>query len=314
MPIFAATSGTTCKEASFGQLIIRGIPMDTQKQIYAQAFAIYALTEYYQLTKNKAALEKATEIFWLIEKYSFDREKNGYLSAFARDWTEMDDIRLSEKDANEAKIMNTHLHVLEAYTNFYRVAPFTALQEALKNTIQLFIDHFYIPENGSMHIYFDENWNPKGEDISFGHNIEASWLLWEAGEVLKDEVILQKLIPICTHMAKAVHATGIDEDGALLYEADPNGLKDTDKHWWPQAEAVVGFWNAWEMTGEAPFTAAAVNCWAFIKKSLIDTEDGEWHWRTDRCGVPVLTEDKAGPWKAPYHNSRMCLEMLKRLS
>ena len=298
----------------FWSVDFQGNPMETQKQIYAQAFAIYALSEYYELTKNKEAREKATEIFWLIEKYSFDHEKNGYLSAFARDWKDMDDIRLSEKDANEAKIMNTHLHILEAYTNFYRIFPSTALKEALENIIQLFINHFYIPENGSMHIYFDEDWTPKGEDISFGHNIEASWLLWEAAEVLANEQLLQKTKPICIHMAKAVQTAAIDEDGGLLYEADPQGLKDTDKHWWPQAEAVVGFWNAFEMTGEANFTTSAINCWAFIKDSIIDKERGEWHWRTDRCGVPILSEDKAGPWKAPYHNSRMCLEMLKRLT
>lgn len=292
----------------------QGNPVDTQKQIYAQAFAIYALTEYYQLTKKQKALDQAMEIFWLVEKYSLDRQKNGYLSAFARGWTHMDDIRLSEKDENEAKIMNTHLHILEAYTNFYRIHPFTALKAALQNIIQLFLNHFYIGENGSMHIYFDEDWNPKGEAISFGHNIEASWLLWEAAEVLGEEALLQKVRRICIHMATAVYESAVDEDGALLYEADSRGITDTDKHWWPQAEAVVGFWNAWQMTGEAHFTTASVNCWAFIKKYLVDKENGEWHWRTDRHGEPFLCEDKAGPWKAPYHNARMCLEMLKRLS
>lgn len=290
-----------------------GNPVETQKQIYAQAFAIYALSEYFDLAQKGKALEQATELFWLIEKYSRDQIQNGYLTAFARDWSPVDDIRLSEKDANEAKIMNTHLHVLEAYTSFYRIYPFTALQEALQNSIHLFLDHFYIPENGSMHIYFDENWVPKGHDISFGHNIEASWLLWEAAEVLGDKNLLARARPVCQHMAQAVQQKAVDEDGAILYEADPNGLKDTDKHWWPQAEGVIGFWNAWQLTGEEKFAEAALNCWGFIKEKLLDKEQGEWHWRTDRCGIPILTEDKAGPWKAPYHNSRMCLEMLKRL-
>ena len=153
----------------FWSVDFMGNPQDTQKQIYAQAFAIYALSEYYALTKKGEAIEKATEIFWLIEKYSRDRKRNGYLSAFARDWRPKADIRLSEKDANEAKIMNTHLHILEAYANFYRVYPFAALQEALRNIIQLFLSKFYIPANGSMHVYFDENWQVKGQDISFGH-------------------------------------------------------------------------------------------------------------------------------------------------
>ena len=159
-----------------------GNPVDTQKQVYAQSFSIYALAEYFSLTQKRAVLEQAEEIFWLIEKYSFDRKKNGYLSAFARDWSPMDDIRVSEKDANEAKIMNTHLHLLEAYTNLFRVHPFAALREALGNIIGLILDRFYLPETGSLQIYFDENWAPKGQDISFGHNVEASWLLWEAAE------------------------------------------------------------------------------------------------------------------------------------
>ncbi|MCB0587758.1 MAG: AGE family epimerase/isomerase [Phaeodactylibacter sp.] len=291
----------------------QGNPADTQKQVYAQAFAIYAFSAYYALTQKREALEQAEEIFWLIEKYSFDRQQNGYLSAFARDWSPMDDIRLSEKDANEAKIMNTHLHILEAYTNLFRVNPFAALREPLENIIGLFLDRFYIPDSGSMHIYFDENWAPKGQDISFGHNVEASWLLWEAAEVLGNAKIQERVRPICLHMAEAVLLSAVDSDGAILYEACPMGLKDTNKHWWPQAEAVVGFWNAWQLTGEEQYAEAAVNCWSFIKRYLLDPEEGEWHWRTDRCGKPVLSEDKAGPWKAPYHNSRMCLEMERRL-
>jgi mannobiose 2-epimerase len=297
----------------FWSVDFQGSPADTQKQIYAQAFAIYALSEYYFLTKNRSALDKATELFWLIEKYSLDRGKGGYLSAFAKDWSNMDDIRLSEKDANEAKIMNTHLHLLEAYTNYFRVAPTTALKDALANCIELFLQHFYIPENGSMHIYFDENWQPKGNDISFGHNVEASWLLWEAAEILGNEHLLRRVRPACRHLAEAVFNAAIDKDGAIFYEAGPSGIKDTDKHWWPQAEAVVGFWNAYELTGEEKFAEAAINCWHFIQQYLLNKEHGEWHWRTDRCGVPNLLEDLAGPWKAPYHNGRMCLEMLRRL-
>ncbi len=291
----------------------QGNPADTQKQVYAQAFAIYALSEYYALAKKKEVLGQAEEIFWLIEKYSLDRQQNGYLSAFARDWSHTDDIRLSEKDANEAKIMNTHLHILEAYANFCRVNPSAALQEALENIISLFLNRFYIPENGSLQIYFDENWTPKGQDISFGHNVEASWLLWEAAELLGNEKIMEQVRPVSIHLAEAVLLSAADSDGAILYEAGPGGLKDTDKHWWPQTEAVVGFWNAWQLTGEEKFAEAAVHCWSFIKNHLLDKEHGEWHWRTGRSGQPILSEDKAGPWKAPYHNGRMCLEMGRRL-
>ncbi len=287
---------------------------NTQKQIYAQAFAIYALVEFYQLTGMDKVLQQASEIYWLIEKYSFDRKKNGYLTAFDRSWGAMDDIRLSEKDANEAKIMNTHLHLLEAYTNFYKVIPSAALESSLRNLIQLFLDHFYNPVTGSLHIYFNDDWEPKGENISFGHDIEASWLLWESAEVLKDNLLLKKVQRISIQMAEAVLENAVDEDGAIFYEADPQGIKDSDKHWWPQAEAVVGFFNAWQLSGERKFLDAAIASWSFIKNHLMDAEKGEWFWRTDRNRNPILSEDKAGPWKAPYHNSRMCLEMLKRLN
>jgi len=292
----------------------QGNPADTQKQIYGQAFSIYALSEYYRLTRNKEALEMAIEIFWLIEKYSLDKERNGYHTAFSREWKNMEDIRLSDKDANEAKIMNTHLHILEAFSNLFKVSPSNALRDSFANIILLILEKFYIPGNGSMHIYCDENWNPKGEDISFGHNVEASWLLWEAAEVLADERILRLVRPVCLHMAKSVLENGLDDDGALFYEADTDGIKDSDKHWWPQAEGVVGFWNAYQVSGQVEFAIASFDCWNFIKKYLIDEKNGEWYWSTDRFGVPNLKEDKAGSWKAPYHNSRMCLEMLRRLN
>ena len=294
-------------------LDFQGKPVDTQKQIYAQAFGIYALSEYYLLSKNNTALDLAKELFWLIEKYSRDQSKEGYLSAFARDWSNMEDIRLSEKDANEVKIMNTHLHVLEAYANFYRIHPFAALKDALKNCVGLFLHHFYRPENGSMHIYFDENWTPKGDGISFGHNIEASWLLWEAANELGNTDLLKRTGEVCIHMAECVLENAVDSDGAILYEAGPRGIEDTDKHWWPQTEAVVGFWNAFQMTGDEKLADASLNCWAFIKEKLMDKVHGEWHWRTNQCGQPQVDEDKAGPWKAPYHNGRMCLEMMRRL-
>ncbi len=287
---------------------------DDQKQIYAQAFTIYALSEYFILTQKREVLDMASEIFWLVEKYSHDTEKRGYYNAFARDWTDVDDIRLSEKDANEAKIMNTHLHVLEAYTNFYRVEPSLYVKNALLEVLQLFLDYFYNPETGSLHIYFDDNWNPKGDHISFGHNIEASWLLWEAVEILKEDSLSKRVRDLCLFMAEKVYQMAIDKDGGLLYEADPSGIIDPDKHWWPQAEGVIGFWNAYQLTGEEKFAQASVGTWEFIKQFILDSNNGEWHWRTDREGNPILSEDKAGPWKAPYHNVRMCLEMMMRIT
>jgi cellobiose epimerase len=298
----------------FWSVDFQGNPVNTQKQIYAQAFAIYALSEYHLLTQNPAALDKAIEIFWLIEKYSLDHENGGYLTAFARDWSGSGDIRLSEKDASAAKIMNTHLHVLEAYTNLYRTQPTAAVKERLRYILEIYLDHFYRPAEGSLYLYFDQNWNPKNGDVSFGHDIESSWLLWEAAEVLGDEDLLKLTKPVSIRLAEAVLQHGVDSDGGVFNERHANGHLDADKHWWPQTEAVVGYWNTWELTGREDFTRIAANCWSFIKNCIMDRKNGEWHWRVTRAGTPILSEDKAGPWKAPYHNGRMCLEMMRRLA
>lgn len=298
----------------FWSVDYKGNAVNDHKQIYAQAFSIYALSEYYILTQKKEALDMATEIFWLIEKYSHDTQKRGYYNAFARDWTDLDDIRLSEKDANEAKIMNTHLHVLEAYTNFYRIEPAPYVKNALVEVLQLFLDYFFIEKEASIQVYFDENWNPRGDLISYGHNIEASWLLWEAAELFNEKDLNDPVLEICLKMAENVLEKAVDDDGGLLYEADPGGVIDWDKHWWPQAEAVIGFWNAYQLSGHEKFAYASLGSWDFIKNKIIDDANGEWHWRTDRNGNPNLSEDKAGPWKAPYHNVRTCLEMLRRLN
>jgi mannobiose 2-epimerase len=291
----------------------QGNPLNTQKQIYAQAFAIYALSEFYLLTQNREALDKANEIFWLIEKYSLDRKKGGYLTAFDRDWSGSGDIRLSEKDASAAKIMNTHLHILEAYTNFYRAQPTAAVKERLRYILEIYLDRFYRPDDGSLYLYFDENWQPKNSDTSFGHDIESSWLLWEAAEVLGDDDLLERTKPVSIHLAEAVLQHGLDADGGLFNERHADGRLDTDKHWWHQTEAVTGFWNAWELSGQEDYAETAARSWSIIKKFIIDAENGEWHWRVNRAGMPILSEDKAGPWKASYHNGRMCMEMVRRM-
>lgn len=292
----------------------QGQPIDLKKQIYAQAFTIYALGAYYEFTAEQAAADLAIELIWLVEKYSLDDQNGGYRNVFEKGWDQAEDMRLSTKDADEAKIMNTHLHVLEAYANFYRVRPFPVLRKALLNLLQLFEKYFCRP-NGSLQIYFDDNWNPVGENVSFGHDIEASWLLYEAALTLGDEPLIAKWTDICLRLARNVLEHGIDTDGAILYEADAAGnIIDYDKHWWPQVEAVVGFWNAYELTGDATFQRAAYGAWNFASSRLKDKQNGEWHWRTNRKGRPIYSENKVGPWKAPYHNGRMCLEMMKRLS
>jgi mannobiose 2-epimerase len=290
-----------------------GTPADSKKQIYSQAFFIYALTEYYSVSGDEEALEKAKVLFRLIEQHSFDSVNNGYMEAYSRDWVLLEDLRLSEKDANEKKTMNTHLHILEAYTNLYRVWKDATLAGQLENLIGLFLKKIIDPVSGHLNLFFDEEWRCKSTLHSFGHDIEASWLLEEAALVLGDEATCRKLQPVTLRIADAA-AEGLNDNGALINERDwASGHRDERCDWWPQAEAVVGFFNAWQLSGDEEWLNKAHDSWQFIKQHLIDKEEGEWYWSFSPDGVKDRVNDKAGFWKCPYHNGRMCLELIERI-
>jgi len=288
-----------------------GTVSDRKKQIYAQAFAIYAFTEYFKVSGNHQALQLAKDLFRIVERYSFDVGGNGYLEAFSRKWKLKEDLRLSEKDANEAKTMNTHLHILEAYTNLYKVWKDESLADKLENLIHLFLTKF-IDDTGHFHLFFDEKWKLKSDLISYGHDIEGAWLILESARVLGNEELIEKCKEISIRMTKAA-MEGLDEDGGLMNEGGLSGVMDTDKHWWVQAEALVGLNNAWILSGIDQYRDAAEKVWSFIASNLIDNEQGEWHWMVHRDGSVNPEKDKAGPWKGPYHNTRAMLELMKRL-
>lgn len=290
----------------------QGKPTETKKQIYAQAFAIYALSEYFMITAKQESLDIAVELFKLIEKYSLDHKKNGYLEAFDKEWNLLEDLRLSDKDANEKKTMNTHLHILEAYTNLFRVWKDKNLEKQLKNLIVLFRDTI-IDKDTHFQLFFDEDWNVKSEEISYGHDIEGSWLLDEAVEVLHEKNLLSEIEKTAVKMVDQTIKKGLDADGGLMNEGNEHGLTDTDKHWWPQAEALVGLVNAWQITGDTKYLETAGKIWSFILEKLLDKKNSEWYWGVTRGGALMKGEDKAGPWKGPYHNGRALIEVLNRL-
>ncbi|MEL6536703.1 MAG: AGE family epimerase/isomerase [Bacteroidota bacterium] len=290
-----------------------GQPTERKKQLYAQAFAMYGYTEYFRLTQEPKALALAQELFRVMEAHGYDTQHNGYWEAFGPGWEPIEDVRLSEKDANATKTMNTHLHILEAYTNLYRVWPHPQVGHQLKNLILLFLQRFISPE-GHFHLFFNDAWELQSHEISFGHDIEGSWLLYEAAEVLGEEELLVRVREVALQMVDRTLSEGMDADGGLMNEADPNGFTDTDKHWWPQAEALVGLVNAFQLSQNAWYLDMAQQTWQFIQKNLVDTEFGEWHWRVTRSGERVWTEDKAGPWKCPYHNGRALMECHLRLT
>jgi len=290
-----------------------GQPLDTKKRIYGQAFAVYALTEYAHATGSPEAVSKAMHIVERIESAAHDDARGGYFETFERDWTLAVDQRLSEGDMDEKKSMNTHLHLLEAYATLLRHREDTTVRFRLRELIEVFLKYIVHPVTHHFILFFDEQWRPRSETISFGHDIEGSWLLCEAAEVLRDAHIIMRVREVSVKMAQAVYAQGLDQDGGLFYEREPNGHVDTDKHWWPQAEAVVGFLNAYELSGKSRFESAAARSWAFIEKHIVDHGNGEWFWRVSRTGKPDQEREKVGPWKCPYHNSRTCFEVMQRL-
>lgn len=294
----------------YWSLNYKGEPLDTKKQIYAIGFAIYGLSEYHRATGDAEALEVAIRLFRDIEQHSFDPLKNGYCEALTREWKEMADMRLSEKDANERKTMNTHLHILEPYTNLYRVWKDDGLKLQLRNLITLFTDRILDSETCHLQLFFDEDWNSKYRIVSYGHDIEASWLIHEAALVLGDADLLAKVEPVVKRIATAA-AEGFTSKGGMIYEKnlDTHHL-DADRHWWVQAETVVGYMNLYQHFGDEDALQKALDCWEFIKARLMDKEHGEWYWSIRADDTVNREEDKAGFWKCPYHNGRMCMEVM----
>lgn len=290
----------------------KGNPLDTKKQVYASAFAIYGLSEYYHASGNEEAKTTAISFYKLLVEHSYDTVRTGYLEAFTCEWEQINDLRLSAKDANEKKTMNTHLHVLEGYANLYSIWPDDGLKAQIITLLHNFLDRFINPETYHLNLFFDEDWNRRSALVSYGHDIEAAWLLLEAAEIIKHGPLIERLKDISIKIAKA-SLNGLDADSGLWYEYEPsdNHLVK-EKHWWVQAEAIVGFYNTWQITGDEKFLELAEKTWEFVKKNIIDPKNGEWVWGIGENGNVMPNEDKAGIWKCPYHNSRACIEIVKR--
>ncbi|MEO3944330.1 AGE family epimerase/isomerase [Gorillibacterium sp. CAU 1737] len=301
-------------EGFFWGVDAKGNPAETKKQVYGQAFVIYALSEYYRITQDQSALDEAVRLFELLEKHAYDPANKGYVEALLGDWTPTEDHSLSGKDLNVPKSMNTHLHVLEGYTNLYRIWPSEQLHRTLKELIEVTIDHIVDPKTAHFLLFFDMEWGIKSHHISYGHDIEGSWLLFEAAEVLGDEELLSRVKDVAIKMAEATLNEGIDKDGGIWNEAEADGtLLERTKDWWPQAEAMVGFYNAYQLTGDTRYQEAAANSWAFIDQYIADRTHGEWYWGVDADNKPITEQSKVSAWKCPYHNGRACIEMIERL-
>lgn len=299
---------------AFWRLDGEGRVLDDSKKTYGQAFYVYALAEYDRAFGSPAARARAIELFELIERHARDAQFGGYFEVRRRDWSEAGpEARLSEKDLNEKKSMNNHLHVLEAYTNLHRVWADPRVAERLRELVALFAERIVDPRTHHLHHFFDEQWRVRSDSYTFGHDIEASWLLVEAADELSDPALQQRVRPLALRLAATALAEGIDADGALRYEGRSGRIIDAGKECWPQAEAVVGFLNAFELSGDPRYFVAARRAWDFIEHRLADRIHGEWFWRIKPDGKPDATLAKVSEWKGPYHGMRACLEALRRL-
>ncbi|HQF39814.1 MAG TPA: AGE family epimerase/isomerase [Opitutaceae bacterium] len=289
-----------------------GKPLEQRKQIYAQAFALYGLVEYHRATGDPVARDRAAAVFRLIEEHAYDREQGGYFEAFTRDWAALPEGTRSLMDTAEPKSQNTMLHIMEAYTNLYRVWPDDLLRRRLAELVDRMMTRVLDPNTKHLHLLLAADWSPRSQRISYGHDIEFSWLLTEAAAVLGDPSLRERVRPLAVEIAQVVRAEGLDADGGLHNEGGPEGLLDASKDWWPQAEATVGFLNAYQLSGEASHLRAAGRSWDFIEQRIVDRENGEWFWGRDPRGRVIARQPKAGLWKCPYHNGRACLELIER--
>lgn len=291
----------------FWELDFKGTPVNRRKQIYAQAFAIYALSEYYIFSKDEGARDWAIELFELIEKYAKDDKKDGYLEAFDEDWTPIEDVRLSAKDMNATKTMNTHLHIMEAYTRLSDIYDNPNLKKSLRNLLLLFQNTFLNQEN-HYDLFFDDDWKLLSSTISYGHNIETAWLTIEAAKRIDDDELLKHTQESAIKVVDTFLKEALDADKGIINEKNrATGEIDTDRHWWPQIEAIIGLKYAYELTNESHYIEKALDTWQFTKMFLIDQKNGEWHFRVNKNGRPYTEEDKVSMWKAPYHNTRGCI-------
>jgi cellobiose epimerase len=289
-----------------------GKPLDSHKQIYGQVFGIYALAEYYRASGEKGALDEAISIYNLVEAHAHDHKFGGYYDALGKKWE-----RLASGQRNllgdAPKSQNSHIHILESYTELLRVWPDPGLLANQRDLIDMTISHIIDPRTHHLILFLKDDWTPIGEEVSYGHDIELSWLLVEAAHVVGDPALVAKVKPISLDIARVTLAEGVDPDGGVISEGGPHGYTETNKEWWEQAEAVVGFLNAYQLSGDTRYLDASRHSWDFIQSRLIDRVHGDWINEVKRDGTP-LPLPKVSLWKCPYHSGRSCMEVVERVS
>ncbi|HVU16896.1 MAG TPA: AGE family epimerase/isomerase [Candidatus Didemnitutus sp.] len=298
-----------------------GQPRDTTKQIYGQVFGIYALAEYFRVTKDQAALDEAIAIFHVVDKYAHDPVNGGYYDTLQRDWTRPKSTKNVLGDA--PKSQNSHIHILEGFANLMRVWPDETLRARQKELLELILTRIIDPKTHHLVLFMKDDWTPIGDDFSYGHDIELAWLVVEAADIYGDPAIIARARTAAVEIARVTNAEGVDRDGGVYMEGNAKGPTDPRKEWWEQAEAAVGFLNAYQISRDPEYFADSMRSWRFIEDKFVDRVHGDWHNTLERDGTPILVstapngmkfpEAKLSVWKCPYHNSRACMELIERL-
>lgn len=305
-----------CIDPEFGgvywSLNYDGTVKDSMKHTYNQGFAIYALSSYYEASGDTEALELAMNIFDIVEAHC--KDEYGYTESFSREFSPAPNIALSENGVIAEKTMNTLLHVVEGYTELYRVSGNTCVKRKLEEILDIFATKIFNPTLKRQEVFFDKCYNSIIDLHSFGHDIETSWLLDRTAKVLGEEKYEKIIYPLTTHLCEQVYASAYDGN-SLSYECD-KGTVNEMRIWWVEAETVLGFLNQHEKEfGDTGYLKAAESVWDFIKKHFIDNRIGgprEWFYRVDKTGKIDIPLPLVEPWKCPYHNGRMCFEILKK--
>ncbi len=292
----------------FWTVTVDGTPLRTDKLADGQAYGIYSFAEDYLASGSVASLEHAIALYRLLERHARDRQAGGYFDAFGRDWHTRASLNVDESGPAAIKSMNAHLHLLEAYTLLLQAWDDAALRASLEGLIHILLDQIIDRERGHFRLLFDADWRVLSNADSYGHDLEGSWLLVAAIDQLGNAELAAEVRAAALAMARAVYAEGRNPDGSVRNDSTgPAAI------WWGQAEGMVGFFNAYQLSGDARFLDASLACWRYVQAQLIDPTHGDWFWGRDEAGAP-LPEMKAGLWKTPYHNARACLEIMRRVT
>lgn len=296
-----------------------GSVVSDRKHSYAQSFGIYGLVAYAQASGKPEPMFLARELYDLLERHTRDAEHGGYIEATARDWSAIEDMRLSPRDLQAPKSMNTNLHVMEAYAALVRATGDEGVRTSLADLTGLMLDKVLAKNEGAFRLFFDLQWRPLTTAVSFGHDIEGAWLLTDAAQAVGDPELIARAEREAVNLAEAVLDHGLDGEGAVCYQYEPgighhHGTIDTTSHWWAQCEGMVGFLEAERITGHEHFRTAAEACWQVITTHHIDRVGGDWFKVLDADRNPIDAYPKAGPWECPYHHVRALLEVRRRLS